>query len=153
MTDAAPLRTILVGMDKSAGAQRALAWAARRSLEAGAELVAVHVLTYSHEFAADLSPATVTTWRRDLERDLAGPWTDTARKIGARVHTLVVEDETPATGILATARRVRADLVVLGTHGRGGLADRLLGAVTYTVTHRASTPVVIIPPDWQPPVG
>jgi nucleotide-binding universal stress UspA family protein len=39
---------------------------------------------------------------------------------------------------------------MLGRHGRGNLADRLLGATTYTVTHRASTPVAIIPPDWQP---
>jgi nucleotide-binding universal stress UspA family protein len=150
MNGAAPLRTILVGTDNSTAAQRALSWAAARSRETGAQLVAVHVLTYTHEFATDLSPATMTTWRRDLERDLAGPWTDPARVIGATVRTLVVEDETAAAGILNTAHREHADLVVLGAHGRGNLADRLLGATTYAVTHRASTPVVVIPPDWQP---
>lgn len=150
MNDAVPLRTILVGTDNSTAAQRALTWAATRSRESDAQLVAVHVLTYTHEFATDLSPATMTTWRRELERDLAGPWTDAAREIGATVRTLVVEDETTAAGILNTAHREHADLVVLGAHGRGNLADRLLGATTYTVTHRANTPVVIIPPDWQP---
>lgn len=146
----APLRTIVVGMDSSPGAQRALAWAATRSSESGAHLVAVHVLTYSHELAIDLSPATVTNWRRDLERDLAGPWTAAARAAGVDVRTLVVEDGTTSAGILATAQRERADLIVLGAHGRGTVADRLLGATTYVVTHRASTPVVIIPPDWRP---
>jgi len=150
MKDSAPLRTIVIGMDSSAGAQRALTWAATRSREAGAQLIAVHVLTYSHEFATDLSPATMNNWRRDLERDLAGPWTDAGRGVGSTVRTVVVEDESPAAGILATAERENADLVVLGTHGRGNLADRLLGPTAYTVTHRARTPVVIIPPDWQP---
>jgi nucleotide-binding universal stress UspA family protein len=150
MNEPTPLRTILVGTDNSTAAQRALTWAAARSRETGAQLVVVHVLTYSHEFATDLSLATVTTWRRNLERDLAGQWTDAARAIGATVRTLIVEDESTAAGILAAAQREHADLVVLGAHGRGNLADRLLGATTYTVTHRARTPVVIIPPDWQP---
>ena len=150
MKEPAPLRTIVVGVDGSAGAHRALTWAATRSLETGAQLIAVHVLTYSHEFATDLSPATVTPWRRALERDLSGVWTAAAREIGASVRTLMVEDDTTAAGVLATAQREHADLVVLGTHGHGNLADRLLGATTYTVTHRARTPVVIIPPDWTP---
>jgi nucleotide-binding universal stress UspA family protein len=153
MNDVAPVHTILVGTDDSAAAQRALTWAAARSRETGAELVAVHVLTYTHEFATDLSPATMTTWRRDLERDLAGPWTEAARASGATVHTLVVEDETKAAGILATAEREHADLVVLGAHGRGKHGYRLLGATTYAVTHRASTPVVVIPPAWEPPAA
>ena len=153
MNGPAPLRTIVVGVDDSTGARRALAWAAARSAETGAQLVGVHVLTYSHEFVVDLSPATVTNWRRDVERDLAGAWTNAAREAGASIRTLVVEEESPAAGILATAEEEHADLVVLGTHGHGNLADRLLGPTTYSVTHRAQTPVVIIPPDWEPPAG
>jgi len=147
------LRTIVVGVDKSQGAQRALEWAAARAAETGAEVVAVYVLTYSHEFAADLSLASLTNWRRELERDLAGPWTDAARAAGVKVRALVVEDETAAAGILATADSLHADMVVLGAHGRGNLADRFLGATTYRATHRARTPVVIIPVDWKPHAG
>lgn len=150
MTESAPLRTILVGTNGSPGAQRALAWAVARSLESGAGIVAVHVLTYSREFTADISASTITTWRRDLEKDLAGSWTEAARAAGVEVRTHVVEDETPAAGVLAAAARYHADLIVLGTHGHGNLADRLLGATTYAVTHRAHTPVVVIPPDWRP---
>jgi nucleotide-binding universal stress UspA family protein len=145
----APLRTIIVGMDASMGAQRALAWAAARARETGARLVAVHVLTYSHAFATDLSLVTITNWRRNLEKDLSGPWTDAARAVGARVETKLVEDENPAAGIIATTERERGDLVVLGTHGRGNIADRILGATTYVVTHRSHAPVVIIPPHWH----
>lgn len=150
MNDPAPQRTILVGVDGSTGAQRALTWAAARCTESGAELIAVHVLTYSHELVTDVSLFTVTNWRRDLERDLEGPWTDAARAVGVPIRTLLVENESPPAAILATAQQEHADLIVLGTHGRGNLADRILGATAYTVTHRARTPVVIIPPDWQP---
>jgi nucleotide-binding universal stress UspA family protein len=150
MSAIAPLRRIVVGMDGSPAAQRALAWAAGRSGETGAGIVAVHVLTYSREFATDLSLATITTWRHNLERDLAGPWTEPARSAGVPVRALVVEDESPAAGIMAVTAREGADLIVVGTHGHGNIADRLLGATTYLVTHRARTPVVVIPPDWHP---
>ena len=43
------------------------------------------------------------------------------------------------------AERERADLAVLGAHGRGGFADRLLRSVSYTVSHAAPCPVLIIP--------
>ena len=141
-----PLRTIVVGVDGSAGADRALKWAASRALESGAALLATHVLTYSHEFATDLSINGLTNWRRSTERDLAGRWTEPARALGVTTCPRTTEGESAAAGILAVAEREHADLIVLGTHGRGGLADRLLGATTYVVSHRARTPVVIIPP-------
>lgn len=145
--------TIVVGLDGSAGGQRALEWASARALEAGSAIVGVHVLTYNKELAGDLSTKTWTTWRRNLERDLAGPWTASARDAGVKVETTMVEAERPDEGILRVARQHNAGLIVLGAHGRGALSDRLLGATTYRVAHRAHTPVVIIPPDWTPPGG
>jgi nucleotide-binding universal stress UspA family protein len=149
-TEPVPMRTIVVGTDGSPSAARALNWAAARSLEVDGEIVAVHVLTYNREFLRDLSPDTVTTWRRSLERELAGAWTASARDLGAVVRTELAEDDNVAAGILRCAADAHADLIVLGAHGRGGLVDRLLGPTTYTVAHRARTPVVIIPADWEP---
>ncbi len=148
----APLRSIVVGVDGSQGAQRAISWAAARGVELHVEVVAVHVLTYTRELGRDLTLDTMTTWRRRLGTALEGPWTEPARLAGAKVRTVLVEADSVPGGLLATAADEDADLVVLGTHGRGTLADRLLGATTYTVAHRARTPVVIIPVDWVPPV-
>jgi nucleotide-binding universal stress UspA family protein len=156
MTDAAsaiersPVRTIVVGVDGSPGANRALAWATARCCENGAELVAVHVMTYSKEFVTDLPPMGMTNWRRQLDQNLRGAWTEAARAAGVPVRPVLREDETPAAGLMAVAADEGADLLVLGTHGHGNLGDRLLGATTYRVAHRAATPVVIIPPDWTP---
>jgi nucleotide-binding universal stress UspA family protein len=149
-SEAVPLHTIIAGVDGSAGGARALKWAATRSLEAHGAVIAVHVLTYNREFNRDLSLDTVTTWRRTLGAELNGAWTEPARAIGARLRTMLIEADTVAAGLLCAAGDADADLIVLGTHGRGGFADRLLGATTYTVTHRARTPVVIVPVDWHP---
>lgn len=153
MPSGAPFRTILVGVDGSPGAERALAWAAAQAAETGMSILAVHVLTYSTEFRRDLSLETITTWRRELGAQLRDQWTAAARDAGARIDTELLEDDTAAAGLLKAADRAEVDLVVLGAKGHGNLADRLLGATTYKVSHAARTPVVIVPVDWQPRVA
>jgi nucleotide-binding universal stress UspA family protein len=49
-------------------------------------------------------------------------------------------------GILAEARTLAADLVVVGTHGRGGLDRLVLGSVTEKVLRKALCPVLTVPP-------
>lgn len=144
-TSSAEMRTILVGLDDSPAGRRALEWAAARAKESEAELVVVHVLTYSREFTTDASLTGLTTWRRRLAADLAGPWTEPARSIGVKVKTAVVEDDSAAAGLLGSAEREHADLIVIGAHGQGSVFGRLLGATAYRISHRARVPVVIVP--------
>ena len=51
---------------------------------------------------------------------------------------------------MEAAERERADLLVVGAHGRGTLTGRVLGGVSYRVAHHARQPVVVVPPDWSP---
>jgi nucleotide-binding universal stress UspA family protein len=147
------LRSILVGVDGSPGAARALEWAAARAIESEASILAVHVLTYSAEFRRDLSLETVTVLRVRLEAELRDQWAEPARRAGVRVRTALVEDESVAAGLLHAADRADADLLVLGAKGHGNFAERLLGATTYKVSHAARMPVVIVPNDWRPRVA
>jgi nucleotide-binding universal stress UspA family protein len=158
MTPSAPttetaLRRILVGLDGSRGSERALAWATARAGETGASIVGVHVLTYSKELYRDLPPTGITRWRHDLEDQLRGPWTEPARQAGVGLELVLVEDDSPAAGLIKTADRQHVDLVVVGAHGEGGIADRLLGSTSYKLAHRAHQPVVVIPPGWGTPVA
>ncbi len=50
-----------------------------------------------------------------------------------------------ARGICAYARRIGADLIVMGTHGRTGISRRLLGSVAEAVVRRAVCPVMTVP--------
>jgi len=59
----------------------------------------------------------------------------------------VVRSGRPADEIPATATEVGADLIVLGTHGRTGLSQALLGSVALEVLREARQPVLTVGPD------
>lgn len=147
----ATLGLLVVGADGSDGSRRALAWAALLAKAVGSEVLAVHVLTYSREFVRDVSLDTMRTWRRDLEDDLKTRWVEPLITQGVDYRSMVVEAESPADGLLEIADTERAGVVIVGAKGHGGLADRVLGGVSYRVTHRARQPVVVVPPDWSVP--
>ncbi len=64
---------------------------------------------------------------------------------GANVETMIVEDA-PARAIVNTAKEMKADLIVMGTHGRHGWRRALLGSVTETVLHETERPVLTVTP-------
>lgn len=66
-----------------------------------------------------------------------------ARKAGVRTTVLLV-DGGPSEQIPRAVRRTRADLVVIGTHGRTGLTKVLLGSVAERVVRLAPCPVLTV---------
>ena len=60
--------------------------------------------------------------------------------------TTVFEDDTPERAIVATARDIDADLIIMGTHGRHGLPRVILGSVTERVLHTTNIPVISVAP-------
>jgi len=66
-----------------------------------------------------------------------------ARKAGARATALLVEGVADDQ-ILRAARRRKADLIVIGTHGRTGLARLFLGSVASRVVAGARCPVLTV---------
>lgn len=64
-----------------------------------------------------------------------------------RLHPrLEVRIGSPAPEIIQTARDLQADLVCIGTHGRGGIAHFLLGSVAEKVVRQAPCPVLTVRP-------
>ena len=146
-----PFRLLMVGVDGSDGSRRALEWAAGLAKATAAEVLAVHVLTYSREFIHDVMPETMRTWRRELEDDLRTRWVEPLIAGGVEHRAVVVEGDSPAAALLDLADGEHADVLIVGAKGHGGFADRVLGGVSYRVTHRAHQPVVVVPPDWSAP--
>lgn len=64
---------------------------------------------------------------------------------GDGVTTQVVQD-TPARAIVQTAKEMKADLIIMGTHGRRGWRRALLGSVTENVLHETNRPVLTVTP-------
>jgi nucleotide-binding universal stress UspA family protein len=72
------------------------------------------------------------------------------RKLGnTPVERAVLAGEA-AEAILEKAASGGADLIVMATHGRGGVARALLGSVTERVLHRSPVPVLVVRPDEAP---
>jgi nucleotide-binding universal stress UspA family protein len=61
-------------------------------------------------------------------------------------NDLLVRRGDAAPAILSAARQVGADLIVMGTRGRGALARALLGSTTTTVLRDTTVPVMVVPP-------
>jgi nucleotide-binding universal stress UspA family protein len=80
--------------------------------------------------------------RADAQRRL-GRLVAQARKSGVRAKGLVLEG-IPHDRIVRAARSTRADLVVLGTHGRTGLGRVFLGSVAARVVTLAPCPVLTV---------
>jgi len=142
---------VLVGVDGSEGAHRAMGWVARLAQATDAEVIAAHVLTYNREFVRDMTLDTVRTWRRELERDLAGTWTGPLRDAAVGYRTVLAEAASPAAGLVEIAEREGVDLLVVGAKDHGNLAGLVLGGVSHRLAHHASQPVVIVPASWSPP--
>jgi nucleotide-binding universal stress UspA family protein len=63
---------------------------------------------------------------------------------GLRVEPVLEEGPSVAAAIAAVARRVKADAVVMGTHGRTGLGRVVLGSVAEEVMKKKDVPVVLV---------
>lgn len=62
----------------------------------------------------------------------------------AQVKTVVLEHSSPADGICEQAKEINADLIIVATHGRTGLAHLLLGSVAEKVVRHAPCPVLTL---------
>ncbi|HWB15081.1 MAG TPA: universal stress protein [Vicinamibacterales bacterium] len=94
--------------------------------------------------APDLQQEAEASARHDLEA-LVG-----AEEAVLHVSTPIAGFETPVQAIIDYAMREQIDLLIVGTHGRRGLAHVILGSVAEAVVRRAPCPVLTVrqaPPD------
>jgi nucleotide-binding universal stress UspA family protein len=75
---------------------------------------------------------------------LRGKLEQLAAECGLRAKVLSEVSPAPAAAIMATAEELGCDLIVLGTHGRSGLARAVLGSVAEGVVRGAPCPVVVM---------
>ncbi|MBN9309955.1 MAG: universal stress protein [Devosia sp.] len=68
---------------------------------------------------------------------------ETAKAAGIDAKTAYVSDSFPAEGIISTANDIKADLIVMGSHGRRGFGRLLLGSQTNNVLAHTTIPVLV----------
>jgi len=60
------------------------------------------------------------------------------------IETMIIDDS-PSRAIIDTARRMKADVIIMGTHGRSGWKRAILGSVTEAVLRAGICPVIAVP--------
>ncbi len=134
---------IIVGVDGSRGAKRALAWAVSEARLRGADVQAVYAWTYPYYGAAPLVPPLVDLEALAVEaKALLDDAVSGVPADGVAVHAHLFEG--PAARCLLQAGE-DAELIVVGSRGRGGFAGLLLGSVSQQVASHGRCPVVVVP--------
>ncbi len=127
--------TILVPLDGSPLAERALPYAERLARAAGATVALVRAETSGitgsrviviHQALAYLDQVAAGLRSRGLDVQTSAPYGQ------------------PAAGVIAEAERLDADMIVLATHGRSGVSHLAYGSVAGEILARASTPILLV---------
>jgi len=141
------LKRILVATDFSDASKAALVYGRELAHTFGARLDVLHVVpNLAKYYAAESYTATFPEIEEGMEeaaqREVDLLLTDEDRRLGGRAMLRTLES--PADGITRHAREVNIDLIVMGTHGRGGVSHLLLGSVAERVVRSAPCPVLTV---------
>jgi nucleotide-binding universal stress UspA family protein len=143
-------RRILCGVDGSEQARHAASAALRLAERLGARLTLVHVTPTRTVAPVDSFPMGVDPSTYPRSRDLAFSEAEAAfGSLSADVAAAGVEREVrlgePAVVLAEVAANVGAELIVVGSRGRGSWRSALLGSVSSDVARLAPCPVMIVP--------
>lgn len=148
---------ILVALDHSDCAHLVADEAKQLALQTGARLTYVHAvhLPQGLDGSVRITPepskgpiAASDYLRADSEGRIAILRKE-AEAEGLTVYVQIAEGE-PAEVILGAAERVQPKMIVMGTHGRTGIARFLLGSVAEEVLRRANVPVLTVRTEHRP---
>jgi nucleotide-binding universal stress UspA family protein len=130
---------VVVGIDGSPVSDAATAVAFEEASLRGAELVAVHAWHDVNVF--DVPGVDFATIQADGERVLAEQLAGWQQRFPDVTVRRVVVCDRPADQLIEQSHS--AQLVVVGSHGRGGFAGMLLGSVSVALVQAARTPVIV----------
>jgi universal stress protein A len=136
-------KNVLVATDFSDCAEYALDYACEIAADLGATVHLVNALgAMLPELSIALSDHMIETMR--VEHFAALEQLAAAHRARVPIGRIIVEAGDARDAILAAARVVSADLIVMGTHGRRGIPRVLLGSVAEAVLRRSPCPVLTV---------
>lgn len=141
-------KQILCPVDFSAPSASALRFAARLSGQTHSPLTVLHA--HSWEAPAYFTESKLSELKRQFDlamQEAEGALEQfIARECPGCSASHLIVDSSPVDAILDSAAKAGADLIVLGTHGRGGLNRFLLGSVAERILRETKVPVLVVKP-------
>jgi nucleotide-binding universal stress UspA family protein len=132
---------IVVGLDGSDCAQRALRWAVTEAELIDAKVDAISVWDWQPEYGMPpygVSEQFRQRWAEDVLR------TQLQRLPASQADRVCIQASRGAAAAVLVAASADADLIVVGNHGQGAAAGRLLGSVSQKVARHAQVPVIVV---------
>jgi len=133
-----PIKTILAATDFSPMSEHAFRFAGALARDYGARLIAVHVARPPGAVYADSA-----VFLEEPDHTAASEALHALEVPGVDVEYRLMEGE-PGSALVQAARDTNCDLIVMGTHGRGGILRVLLGSVAEDVLRNAPCPVMTV---------
>lgn len=140
---------ILIATDGSAASEHAAQLAVGLARTHGSKLTAVYVVDpYPYIGLGEVNPMGFQAYMASAQQAAAAAHAKVdalCKQGGAPVALQVrlVEDVAAASGVVQTAVAEGADLIVMGSHGRTGIARLMLGSVATKVVAESSIPVLV----------
>jgi nucleotide-binding universal stress UspA family protein len=143
---------ILVPSDGSKTAQRAAGYAVDLAKQLKVSIIALSVID-QRSFIAQTVPASETArhtiepiedYLREAAEGYAGEIKELCDKSGV-ASNISIKMGHPVEEIIKEAKRSKANLIIMGSHGRSALSATVLGSVSYGVIHKdTSIPILIV---------
>ena len=133
-------KTFLVAVDFEAASRRAIDLAKEFGKALGAELVLMHAYEMPVYAYPGLDAAILPSYSTELLSAARDALAELGREV--LVTRQVLREGDPADEICRAAHDVEASLIVMGTHGRRGVAHALLGSVAERVVRTSDIPVL-----------
>lgn len=151
MSEEGRYKKIVVPIDGSGWSERAIPHAVDIARISNGEVILLHILKPPlHEYADTLALAgedeQMTQIRENIKQKLISLRSQ-LRNQGVNCRTQVIEAVGIASQICDYVRDEDADLIVMSTHGRSGLARFVFGSVAHKVMQTVDVPVMLIRPD------
>jgi universal stress protein A len=145
------LNSVLVATDLGDTSVSALAYGRNLARAFGATLHVLHVAErVAMMSATDVDQTDLAGLQADIvgaaRRQLGALLTDDDRR-RLQAKPMVLESVSVASTIVAYARETHVDVIVVGTHGRGGVAHLIMGSVAEHVVRSAPCPVLVVRPN------
>ena len=142
-------KRIFVPIDGSSAANLGLREALRLAKQHGASVCLFHAVEDSFVTSAGvavMSPDELSKAFRDAGREILTKAQALARRWGVRARAVLGDPETGpvADAIIREAKRCRADLIVMGTHGRRGVRRLVMGSDAEQVLRETTVPVLMV---------